>query len=135
MSNGLSYLLDASTLIALVIAEHEHHDQAARWAARIDGIALCPIVEGALIRFLARAGEAPATAVAILSALYRSSRCDFWEDSLSYEAVELGLGHVVGHRQVTDAYLAALAKSRGSRLATFDRALAEALPDSTELIG
>jgi len=133
MSNGLSYLLDAGTLIALVIANHEHHDRAARWAAGVDGIALCPIVEGALVRFLVRAGEAQATAVAILSALYRSPRCDFWEDSLSYEVVELG--HVVGHRQVTDAYLAALAKSRGSRLATFDRALAEAFPDSTELIG
>ena len=133
MNDGLSYLLDASALIALVVADHEHHDRAVRWAAGTDGIALCPIVEGALVRFLVRVGEAQATAVAILSALYRSPRCDFWEDSLSYEAVELG--HVVGHRQVTDAYLAALAKSRGSLLATFDRALAEALPDSTELIG
>lgn len=133
MSNGLSYLLDASALISLVVADHEHHDRVARWAAGVDRIALCPIVEGALTRFLVRAGEAQATAVAILSALYRSPRWDFWEDSLSYEAVPLG--HVVGHRQVTDAYLAALAKSRGSRLATLDRALAEALPDSTELIG
>ena len=132
MSDARTYLLDANTLIALVVADHEHHARAARWAAGVDGIALCPIVEGALVRFLVRAGEDRATAVAILSALYRSPRCDFWEDALSYEAVELG--HVVGHRQVTDAYLAALAKSRGGRLATFDRALSEALPDETELI-
>lgn len=132
MSDRRICLLDANALIALVVADHEHHALAARWATEVDGIALCPIVEGALVRFLVRAGEGRATAVAILSALYRSPRCHFWADALSYEAV--GLGHVVGHRQVTDAYLAALAKSRGGRLATFDRALAGALPDETELI-
>ncbi len=132
MSSGRTYLLDANALIALVVADHEHHAPATRWAAAVDGIALCPMVEGALVRFLVRTGEAQATAVAILSALYRSPRCEFWEDALSYEAVELG--HVLGHRQVTDAYLVALANSRGGRLATFDRALAAALPSSTELI-
>ena len=132
MSDGRIYLLDANALIALVVADHEHHASAVRWATGVDGIALCPIVEGALVRFLVRAGEGHATAVAILSALHRSPLCDFWEDALSYEGVDLG--HVVGHRQVTDAYLAALAKSRGARLATFDRSLAGALPDETELI-
>ena len=132
MSDGRTFLLDANALIALVVADHEHHVPAARWAAEVDSIALCPIVEGALIRFLVRVGEGQASAVAILSALYRSPRCEFWEDALSYEAVELG--GVVGHRQVTDAYLAALAKSRGGRLATFDRALAGAFPSETELI-
>lgn len=132
MSDKPTYLLDANALIALVVADHEHHAPAAQWAAGVDRIALCPIVEGALVRFLVRVGEGQATAVAILSALYRSGRCDFWEDALSYEAVELG--HVVGHRQVTDAYLAGVAKSRGGRLATFDRSLAGALPDHAELI-
>lgn len=132
MSDRPIYLLDANALIALVVADHEHHTPAARWANEVDGIALCPAVEGALVRFLVRAGEGHATAVAILSALYHSPRCVFWEDAISYRSV--GLGHVVGHRQVTDAYLAALARSRGGRLATFDRALAGALPDETELI-
>lgn len=44
------------------------------------------------------------------------------------------LTHVVGHRHVTDAYLAALAASRGGRLATFDQALAASVPDLVELI-
>lgn len=131
-SGGGVYLLDANALIALVVADHEHHARAARWATEVDGIALCPMVEGALVRFLVRTGEGQATALAILSGLYRSGRCQFWEDALSYEAV--GLRHVVGHRQVTDAYLAALARSRGGRLATFDGGLAGALPDETELI-
>lgn len=130
--SSATYLLDANALIALVISDHEHHDTAARWAAGVDAVALCPIVEGALVRFLVRAGESHATAVATLSGLYSSSRCTFWPDSISYTAADLG--HVVGHRQVTDAYLAALAASRGCRLATFDRALTEVLPNETELI-
>lgn len=132
MREARTYLLDANALIALVVADHEHHGQATRWAAHVGGIALCPIVEGALLRFLVRAGEGRATAIAILSALYRSQRCDFWHDTLSYEAIDLS--HVVGHRQVTDAYLAALAQSRSAKLATFDQALAQALPHATELI-
>ncbi len=127
-----TYLLDANALIALVISDHEHHDTAVRWAAEVDEIALCPIVEGALVRFLVRAGESYATAVAALSALYDSPRCAFWPDSISYTAADLR--HVVGHRQVTDAYLAALAVSRGCLLATLDQTLAEVLPDETELI-
>jgi len=127
-----TYLLDANALIALVISDHEHHDIAMRWATRVDEIALCPIVEGALVRFLVRAGESHATAVATLSSLYGSPRCAFWSDSISYTAADLG--HVIGHRQVTDAYLAALAARRGCRLATFDQALAEVLPNETELI-
>jgi toxin-antitoxin system PIN domain toxin len=124
--------LDANALIALVVSEHEHHETAVRWAASVDGFALCPVAEGALVRFLVRAGESTATAAAILSALYASRRCVFWPDSISY--LDAGLGHVTGHRQVTDAYLAALATSQGGRLATFDNALVEALPAQTELI-
>lgn len=127
-----TYLLDANALIALVISDHEHHDRAVRWAAGVDRIALCPIVEGALIRFIVRAGESHATALATLSSFYGSPRCAFWPDSISYAAADLG--HVSGPRQVTDAYLAALAASHGHRLATFDQGLAGVLPHATELI-
>ncbi len=127
-----TYLLDANALIALVLADHEHHDRAATWAAKVDRIALCPIVEGALVRYLIRAGESQATAAMTLSSMHASPRCEFWADSISYTAADLG--HVVGHRQVTDAYLASLAASHGCRLATFDHALVNVLPDDIELI-
>ncbi|WP_219069961.1 PIN domain-containing protein [Candidatus Mycobacterium methanotrophicum] len=52
-----TYLLDASVLIALTVAEHEHHERATRWAAGIEYFAICPIVQGALLRFLLRMGE------------------------------------------------------------------------------
>jgi toxin-antitoxin system PIN domain toxin len=127
-----NYLLDANALIALVISDHEHHGTVVRWAAGADEIALCPIVEGALVRFLVRVGASHTTAIAALSGLYSSPRCNFWPDAISYTTAQLR--HVVGHRQVTDAYLAALAASRGCRLATLDQALTKTLPDETELI-
>jgi len=127
-----TYLLDANALIALAVADHEHHDRAAAWAAHVERIALCPIVEGALVRFLVRIGESPATAAAVLVEMHASSRCELWEDSVSYTAADLG--HVVGHRQVTDAYLAALAASRGGRLVTFDQALATTLAEDVDPI-
>jgi hypothetical protein len=41
---------------------------------------------------------------------------------------------IIGHRQVTDAYLAQLARARGSRLATFDQATAKLHNDVADLI-
>lgn len=41
---------------------------------------------------------------------------------------------MIGHRQVTDAYLAQLARENSGRLATFDKALAQLHDDVTELL-
>lgn len=127
----MAYLLDANVLIALVVREHEHHERASRWILQGDRIALCSVVEGAMIRALLRLGESHATAVAILTRLYGEA-VEFWSDELSY--VDVPMKHVTGHRQVTDAYLAELAHRAGAKLATFDRGLAAALPDRVELI-
>jgi hypothetical protein len=42
---------------------------------------------------------------------------------------------VIGHRQVTDSYLAGLAGSNGGILATLDQALAARFSKTVELIG
>ncbi len=127
-----TFLLDANVLIALTLSDHEHHVRASAWAARVERVALCPIVEGALVRFLVRLGQSPVAATRLLDALHADARCEFWPDAGSYTAADLA--HVAGHRQVTDAYLAALARSQKAWLATFDRALAMALPDAVKLI-
>ena len=127
----MTHLLDANALIALVVTDHDHHGRATTWAADVP-FALCPVAEGALVRFLVRVGESRDTAAAVLRALLDDSRCTFWPDTISY--TEVDLGHVVGHRQVTDAYLASLAAHPGGRLATVDQALATALPDHVYLI-
>jgi predicted nucleic acid-binding protein len=119
-------------LIALTVAEHEHHDRASRWVAGIGRFALCPVVEGALIRFMVRIGESATAATEVLRAVHALPSCDFWPDSLTY--IDAGLGHVRGHRQVTDAYLASLASANGGVLATLDEPLAKELPASVVLV-
>jgi len=59
-------------------------------------------------------------------------RHEFWADDIAY--TDVPTQGIVGHRQVTDAYLAQLARARGSRLATFDQALAQLHHDVAELV-
>ncbi len=127
-----TYLLDANAVIALVIAEHEHHGRVAAWTTGVHRIALCPITQGAMLRYLIRVGETVATAAQLLTALHQSDRAEFWPDSISY--ANAALDHVTGHRHVTDAYLASLAAEHGALLATLDGALAGTLGQTVELI-
>jgi len=127
-----TYLLDANVLIALTVSDHEHHEIVSIWASHGQGFALCPIVEGSLVRFLVRLGETPQAAQELLRAVHETPRCDFWNDSLSYRDADLN--DVTGHRQVTDSYLASLARSNDALLATLDRALAARFPALVELV-
>lgn len=127
------FLLDANVLIALVTQEHVHHERAASWAAGVDRFALCPVVEGAFIRFATRLGASAADAQEALRIVRRRRGFEFLPESLSYTDVDLG--HVHGHNQVTDAYLAALAASQPEgKLVTLDEGLASDLPGSTVLL-
>jgi uncharacterized protein len=126
------YLLDANVLIALTVAEHEHHDRATVWLLSASAFAICPVVEGALLRFLLRIGEAYQTGRAVLQGVRAAPQCVFWPDSLSYLDVEGS--SIRGHREVTDAYLTALARAHGGRLATLDRALATRHPRDCLLV-
>ena len=65
-----TYLLDANVLIALTIEEHEHHRRVSTWLANVERVALCPLVEGALFRFLVRIGESVGAASEVLRLLY-----------------------------------------------------------------
>lgn len=128
-----TFLLDANVLIALTALEHVHHGRASRWASEIESFALCPIVEGALVRFAVRLGATSTEARRTLDLVKARPGYHFWPDSLSYADVRMD--HVHGHRQVTDAYLISLVGSRqGAVLATLDQALASAFPDRTLLV-
>lgn len=79
-----------------------------------------------------RAVADAATAMRVLGQLTAHKRHRFWPDDFAY--AEVSLKGVLGHRQITDAYLAALARRHGARLATFDRGLAALHPDAAVLI-
>jgi toxin-antitoxin system PIN domain toxin len=126
-------LLDANVLIALVVAEHVHHDAAAEWLSASDaGFATCPMTQGSLVRFLLRTGQPAAAVRDVVGAVESADGHEFWPDSVSFGAVELG--GVVGHRQVTDAYLAQLARTRKGQLATLDSGLAHLHSDVALLV-
>lgn len=129
----MTYLLDANVLIALCVPAHELHDVAAGWLGTETDFALCPITEGALVRYLVRIGERAAVAQAVLDRVRALPRARFWPDDVSY--ADADLGGVVGHRQVTDAYLVALARAHGGKVATFGRGLASTHPSVAEIVG
>ena len=115
-------LADGNVLVALTVADHVHHDRAVAWFERgAPHLATCPITEGTLLRFLVRAGVANADAIAVLDTVRANDWHVFWPDAMPYAGEHLR--GVVGHRQVTDAYLVALAKRHRSRVATLDRGL------------
>lgn len=129
----MTALLDANVLIALIVTEHVHHDVAAEWLSASDDVfATCPITQGSLVRFLLRAGQPAAAARDVVGALENSTRHEFWSADVSFAKVEFG--GVIGHRQVTDAYLAQLARTHDGRLATLDSGLAHLHSDVAVLI-
>ncbi|MDR2380597.1 MAG: VapC toxin family PIN domain ribonuclease [Bifidobacteriaceae bacterium] len=96
------------------------------------GAAVCPVVEGALFRYLLRAGRSTSDAQALVRAFGEAELIEFWPDDLSYG--EIPVGHLRGHKQATDAYLAALAAGRGGQLATLDEGLASQSLESVTLV-
>jgi toxin-antitoxin system PIN domain toxin len=128
-----TFLLDANVLIALTAREHVHHERVTHWAADVGRFALCPIVEGALIRFAVRLGATVVEAQQSLRLVRNRRGYNFWPDSLSY--ADARLDDVRGYRQVTDAYLVSLAVAHSDGiLATLDEALARAQPDQAVLV-
>jgi uncharacterized protein len=127
-------LLDGNVLIALTVEDHVHHRPAEDWmAAQRDRLfATTPITQGTLLRLLIRNGIAADDAIELLDATTVHPNHRFWTDDAPYDFAVLS--GVIGHRQVTDAYLAAQARLRSGRLATFDAGLAAAHPDVVELI-
>lgn len=129
----MTVLLDGNTLVALTTADHVHHSAAVGWFRRLDDeFATTPITQGTLLRLVIREGLDAGTAVDLLDRITSHPGHVFWPDDQPYTAETLQ--GVVGHRQVTDAYLVMLARSRDGRLATFDQGLAAWSPDVVQLI-
>jgi toxin-antitoxin system PIN domain toxin len=129
-------LLDVNVLIALLDAAHVHHRAAVRWMERNveHGWASCPITQHGCIRIMSQPaypGARPTAEIAArLSEAAATPHHAFWTDD-----IDLLGGHaldwrrVLGPRQVTDAYLLAIAVRRRGRFVTFDaRVSIDAVP-------
>jgi len=129
----MTVLLDGNVLIAMTVAGHVHHDAAVRWfASSPRPYATTPITQGTLIRATIRLGATPDEGIGLLGALTAAPGHVFWPDAVPYTSAILS--KVSGHGDVTDAYLAELARHHGGRLVTFDRRLAALQSDVTDVI-
>ncbi|MFT4257415.1 MAG: PIN domain-containing protein [Pseudoxanthomonas sp.] len=132
---GRAVLLDGNVLVALSDEKHVHHAIARRWFLSLDlPFATCPITQGTLLRLMLVTGAVGkmTEAISVLRELVGHPRHRFWPDSLDY--LQTDMKGVLGHKQVTDAYLASLARKHGGKLATFDQGLAALHPDVVELL-
>lgn len=132
-------LLDVNVLIALLWPSHEAHRQVQDWfgAHSATGWATCPLTQAGFVRIVSNPAFspdalAPAQAVSILAANLKHRSHQFWEDDVSLADAVAGFRpRLVGHRQVTDAYLLGLALGRNGCLVTLDRRVATLLPDGS----
>lgn len=123
-------LLDVNVLIALCDGRHEHHTRAAQWfvANATHGWASCPLTQNGAIRIMsapAYPGARPVSQVlAQVRALCAAAQHRFWPDVVSLvQEGTLNPAHLLGHRQLTDAYLLALAVHHQGQFVTLDGAV------------
>jgi len=67
--------------------------------------------------------KTPAEAVALLADLTRDSQHIYLENLPALPRTASVFGHLLGHQQVTDAYLLGVAEANGATLLTLDRRL------------
>jgi toxin-antitoxin system PIN domain toxin len=129
----VTVLLDSSVAVALLTDEHEHYEPSRRWfQALAEPYATCPITQGAVVRYSLRRGYSAEGALHALHSLVRNDKHEFWPDDVEY--LQVRFEGVIGHRQVTDAYLAQLARARDGRVATLDKGFAALHQDVVELV-
>ncbi len=124
-------LLDLNILTALLWPAHEHHEVAHRWFADRENArwATCALTQLGFVRIISnpafsRDALSTSAAVALLAENITHPAHEFWTENLQIPQASKGMEPGLhGHRQLTDAFLLALAGRRKGVLATFDRGL------------
>lgn len=121
-------LLDINVLLALLDSDHVDHSRAHDWLDQeFDaGWASCAITENGFVRIISQprypSPVSPAEAIELLSRACNGDHHEFWPCHVSLlDAKIVDSSRLHGPRQVTDAYLLALAISHDGRFVTFDR--------------
>lgn len=129
-------LLDINVLLALLDSDHVDHGRAHEWLEdEIEaGWASCALTENGFVRIISQprypSPVSPSRAIEILGQACQGDRHESWPCDISLldpRIVEPSLLH--GPRQVTDAYLLALATRHDGRFVTFDRSVQLAAVD------
>lgn len=126
----MTWLLDGNVLVAAAINSHPLHSRAKKWMETTkETFHTCSVTEGTFIRLHMQIAidRSAAAAWQALCKYHADSMHDYLDDGFSYQQVNhQGL---LGHKQVTDAWLAELARRHGAKLATLDAGLVAMHPD------
>jgi hypothetical protein len=126
-------LLDVNVLLSLAWPNHQHHASARQWFTSQGAAAwrTCGVSQLAFVRLssnpaFTKHAVSPLEATLMLQRMTAHAG-HLYIDALppctdaSFESIA---HRMQGHRQVTDAYLVAIARAAGVRLVTFDRRIA-----------
>ena len=124
-------LLDINVLLASVDRDHVAYRKVHLWLDQLEGKpwATCPLTQAGFVRIISRPGFHPnpmslSEALQMLADITRRPGHHFWSIDITFaEAVQPFEDRVIGHRQVTDAYLLGLAIRNKGRLVTLDRGI------------
>lgn len=123
-------LLDVNVLVALLDADHADHRRARAWLeAEIgSGWASCAITQNGFVRVVSQPRyPSPVAIAAAIERIGRAARSEhhaFWPCDVSLlDAGVIDRRLLHAPRQVTDAYLLALAVAHGGRFVSFEGAI------------
>lgn len=123
-------LLDINVLVALLDSDHIEHERARAWIDEEigSGWASCAITQNGFLHVISQprypSPISPTEAIDLLDHACSQPHHVFWPCEASLlDAGSIDRTRLHGPRQVTDAYLLALATRHGGRFATFDEAV------------
>ena len=129
-SESRPLLLDVNALLALAWPNHQFHRAVADRLERRPGPdwATCALTQLGFVRLSSNPAvvgvrRTPAQALDVLARLVGDRRHRFVEPLPPLELVETHFARLLGHQQVTDAYLLSVAATNNAVLLTFDRRL------------
>ena len=131
----MSWLLDGNALIAATIVSHPLHLRAKTWLEGLgEAFHTGSVTEGTFLRLhmMLALDTSSSAAWEKLRLIQSDPMHRFIDDGTSY--LQVRNKGIQGHKQVTDAWLAELARRHGIKLATLDQGLAQEHPDVAFLI-
>lgn len=132
----MTWLLDVNVLLALAWPNHVHHARSHRWFRSIEGElwATCPTTQTGFVRVSSNRralpyARTPLEALALLRSIVSLPGHEFWADDVDLTALDwLESVPLVGHLQLSDLRLVALARRRAGSVVTFDRGVRALVP-------
>lgn len=121
-------LLDVNALLALAWPNHQFHTAVLARLERqpVPRWATCALTQLGFVRLssnpkIVEVRKTPAEAVALLADLTRDQQHVYLENLPALPHTANVFRHLLGHQQVTDAYLLGVAEANGATLLTLDR--------------